>query len=195
MCGVSSISSSSRIYTSGMTLERNPMFAGETFLSHIKKAKQAILADAQAHNPRNRRSSFATVKDRDQILKEQTLAIPQITSKAARVRDSEIEYTVSFKGANGTFFRFQPTAQPTVERPVGSVISNALYLYTENSGDATAIKAELARKFEGLSAWYDALREEIEKFNQKLPDLIDKVFDECEEEEQRVKALEDELNS
>jgi hypothetical protein len=177
-----------------MIRDRNPLFSGDAFADRVKQIRQTIQDEVKAQNPRYRRSSFAPVKDRDTILAEQTIAIPEVTSKEARVRDDEIEYAIRFEGANGTFFRFKPLHQPVADRPVGRIMSNVVCLYTSNSGDASSIKAELARQYENFHAWYSTLRNEVEEFNNSLPEYIDQIFRDAEEREKQDKALEDELN-
>lgn len=178
-----------------MSLDRSPIFAGEPFSDYANRARIAIKNEVKNQSPRYNYSTWQPVKDRDQLLKEQTVPIPQITSTQARVRGDEIEYTVRFNGANGTFFRFRPSNEPGAQRPVGIVTASALLLYVENSGDASSIKDEWARQFEQLNVWYETVRAEVDQFNHSLTAYLDEVVSDHEDDERKMQALEDELNS
>jgi hypothetical protein len=68
-------------------------------------------------------------------------------------------------------------------------------MYLPNVGEATEIKAELQKKYDAFSAWYEALRAEVAAFNDVVPAEISRIFAEHDEHEQVDQRLEDELNS
>jgi hypothetical protein len=178
-----------------MTLSRSKIFAGMSFADHAKQAKLTIKTEIKEQRPRYNHSTYKPIKDRDKLLAEQTVTIPHITSKQARVRGDEIEYSIAFEGTNGTFFRFQPSNGPETQHPIGIVMASSLCLYTANSENASSIKTELARQYEQFNAWYEAICAEVGAFNRSLPGYIDQAFKDDEEDERNTQALEDELNS
>lgn len=134
--------------------------------------------------------------DHSRLLDTCSIPIPQFGAKKATVQGDEIVYSIHLDDPpNVGFFRFRPSNEPSIEPPVGFVGDSVICLYTANTGDATAIKMELARQYDRLSIWYVALREEAEEFNRSLPQFIDEVIGEHEERVRAAKKFEDELNS
>lgn len=171
------------------------LFNRQSFADQVTGRLQTIRKEVGTYNPRYDRSEFKTAKDRDMFRSEATVAIPSIVSKQARVKKSMIEYTISFEGADGAFFKFKPSNPPRVEQPVGVAYASGIAMHVPNEGDAQEIKAELQKKYDAFSAWYEALSVEVEAFNDSLPAQIGAIFAEHEEKEGEDRKLEDELNS
>lgn len=170
------------------------IFNGQSLSSYAQAAKDKVKEEVTDQLSRGRTPITSRYRDRGEVIAAHAIAVPQITSKEARVRGEIIEYLISFDGANGTFFRFSPSDRPTVEQPRGQVFANGVIMKVPNSQNAAEIKAELTRKFEAFSEWFHALVAEAEEFNRCLPAEIDRIVRECEEAHQAARDLEAELN-
>jgi hypothetical protein len=161
-------------------------------LEYVKsQAKEDILRDIREDNPLY--GMEGTLEEK--LLKKYRIPIAKITSRKSRVTTDHIEYVISIGGANGTFFHYNPTKQASVTRPSGDTISDTVYLYFDNSGDAVAIKQQIKEKEDALDVWYELVKAEVEEFNKTLPHLIEEAITQNQERLKREKELEDELNS
>lgn len=132
---------------------------------------------------------------KERLLAKYSIRIPTITERKSTVSGDEIEHSISFTDANGTFFHHSPTKQTPHDKPTAYVISNALYIYFDRLDDTDELKKRIKAANEAFDAWFDLLKEEVEEYNRQLPSVIDSTIADYEAELKKQKDLEDELNS
>jgi hypothetical protein len=111
------------------------------------------------------------------------------------VQGSQVEYSINFDGANGSFFNYWPEEKVSADRPEGDAIANCVMMYFPNNVDAASIKKAFNEKYDDFIAWFEAVKAEVQKFNSKVPSYIDDAIKNHQEKSQQIKALEDELNN